>query len=154
MQFKRLFKIYKGIVSVISSLLKPPIPFLGVTKRLTGYLFFFLITCLNFKTAKLSSMDVSVSVVWKSSSSISAMISPLFCIRFFCSLLSVTLERVFIFRDSSLILEKVSMLASVARTDGGEHVQALFRESFWIHSRMFQAIEPVEIFHQFAFLFI
>lgn len=89
---------------------------MGLLRKMIAYLFFLLITCLNFKTAKLSSMDVSVSVVWRSSSSISAMISPLFCIRFCCSLSSLTLERVFIFRDSSLILEKVSMMAKVART--------------------------------------
>jgi hypothetical protein len=29
-----------------------------------SHLFFFFIVCLNFKTAKFSSIDVSVSVVW------------------------------------------------------------------------------------------
>ena len=45
------------------------------------HLFFFFIVCLNFKTAKFSSIDVSVSVVCKSSSRSSVIISPLFCIR-------------------------------------------------------------------------
>ena len=48
-----------------------------------SHFFFFFIVCLNFKTAKLSSMDVSVSLVCKSSSRISAIISPLFRIRAF-----------------------------------------------------------------------
>ncbi len=84
-----------------------------------GHLLFLVITCLNFRTAKLSSMVVSVSVVWRSSSRISAMISPLFRIRFCCSFLSSTVASVFMFRESSLIFEKVSMIASVALTACG-----------------------------------
>jgi len=51
-----------------------------------SHFFFFLITCLNFRTAKLSSIDVSVSVVCSSSARISEIILPLFCIRPCCSL--------------------------------------------------------------------
>ena len=57
--------------------------------------FFFFIVCLNFKTAKFNSIDVSVSVVFRSSSRISAIISPLFCIRGFCSALSLMFEKGF-----------------------------------------------------------
>ena len=77
------------------------------------YLVFFLIRCLNFKTAKLSSIEVSVSVVCRSSSKMLAIISPLFRMRLFCSPLSWMVESSLIFRDSSLILEKVSMMAIV-----------------------------------------
>ena len=66
-------------------------------------IFFFFIVCLNFKTAKFSSIEVSASVVCKSSSKILAINSPLLCIRFCCSALSLILERVLILRDSSLI---------------------------------------------------
>jgi len=79
-----------------------------------SHFFFFFIVCLNFKTAKLSSMDVSVSLVCKSSSRISAIISPLFRIRACCSRLSLTLERVLMLRDDLRILEKVSIIAKVA----------------------------------------
>jgi hypothetical protein len=44
-----------------------------------SHLLFFFIVCLNFKTAKFNSIDVSVSLVCKSSSKISAISSPLFC---------------------------------------------------------------------------
>ena len=47
------------------------------------------------------------------------MISPLFRIRFCCSFLSSTVASVFMFRESSLIFEKVSMIASVALTACG-----------------------------------
>ena len=50
----------------------------------SSHLFFFFIVCLNFKTAKFNSIDVSVSVVCRSSSRSSAIISPLFRIRAFC----------------------------------------------------------------------
>jgi len=47
------------------------------------YFFFFFIVCLNFKTAKFNSMDVSVSLVCKSSSKIPAINSPLLCMSAF-----------------------------------------------------------------------
>ena len=48
-----------------------------------SHFFFFFIVCLNFKTAKFSSMDVSVSLVCKSSSKIPAINSPLLCMSAF-----------------------------------------------------------------------
>lgn len=52
------------------------------------HLFFFFIVCLNLKTAKFSSIEVSVSLVCKSSSKISEISSPLFCMSDFCWALS------------------------------------------------------------------
>ena len=70
--------------------------------------------CLNFRTAKFSSIEVSVSLVCKSSSKISATSSPLFCMRDFCSALSCVTDNSFILLDSSLIFENVSMIDIVA----------------------------------------
>ena len=52
------------------------------------HFFFFFVVCLNFKTAKFNSIDVSVSVVSRLSSRSSAIISPLLRIRAFCLLKS------------------------------------------------------------------
>ena len=70
--------------------------------------------CLNFKTAKLSSIDVSVSLVCKSSSKISAISSPLLCMSDFCCALSCIDDNSLTLLDSSRIFEKVSIIEIVA----------------------------------------
>ena len=95
------------LIDILTDIYKFLYPFfvtIGGRNAGTGYnanlshLFFFFIVCLNFKTAKFNSIDVSVAVVCRSSSRISAIITPLFRIRACCSPLSLTLERVLIWR--------------------------------------------------------
>ena len=72
--------------------------------------------CLNFSRARFSSTVVSVSVVSKSSSRISAMISPLFFIRSFCSDSVSDVDRACMFLERLRIFAKVSIIASVVCT--------------------------------------
>ena len=76
--------------------------------------FFFLIVCLNFNTAKFSSIVVSVPLVCKSSSKIPEISSPLFCMSAFCVVLSCTVARSLMLLDYCLIFAKASMIVRVA----------------------------------------
>ena len=60
----------------------PPTPSLASIRALY---FFFLIVCLNFRTAKFNSMDVSLSLAYPLSSRIPEINSPPLFIRDFCS---------------------------------------------------------------------
>ena len=72
--------------------------------------------CLNFIRARFSSTVVSAPVVSRSSSRISAMISPLFFIRSFCSDSVYNVDRAYMFLERLRIFAKVSIIASVVCT--------------------------------------
>ena len=113
--------------------------FAGMTAKRQNWLFTRLS---NFKTAKFISIDVSVSVVYRSSSRISAMISPLFRIRACSSPLSLTFERALILLDSFRIFKKVSTIAKVAWTAFGlfRIVASTYRKVMLIIIRPFNKI--------------
>jgi len=132
----------------------------------------FLYQMLEFQYRKIDLNGRFSIVVFKSSSNISAMISPLFCIRLCCSDSSLTSERILMFRESSLILAKVSMMAMVVctacglfrtpvksssrccafhRASSGQHIESLFSKCLGEGGGVLESIEPVEIFDQLFF---
>ena len=76
-------------------------------------IYFFLMVCLNFSTAKLSSIVVSLSEVCRSLSNNSEIISPLFCIKDCYFSFSGFEDSSLTACVSSLTLAKVSMMAKV-----------------------------------------
>ena len=73
----------------------------------------FLTVCLSFKTAKLSSIVVSLSLEKSPSSKTSVINSPLLCKKLFFSFSSFIIDNSLIVLDNSRIFEKVSIIAIV-----------------------------------------